>query len=41
MKGCKRMTIDQIKEILRVSGTFDLDFPDEMDEYTDKVYNPV
>ena len=35
------MSLDQIKEIVKISGTFDLDFSDEMDEYLEKVYEPV
>ena len=35
------MTIDEIKRIAEISTTYDLDFPDQMDEYCNKVYEPV
>ena len=35
------MTLDEIKDIVRVSSKYELDWPSQLDEYIEKVYTPV
>lgn len=35
------MTLKEIKHIVEIAGTYDLDFPDDMDEFLETAYNPV